>query len=242
VDAKTDEADVGKIKVGALTTFRVDSFPRETFHGRVIQVRMNATTVQNVVTYDTIIEFDNPEQKLFPGMTAYVTIPVAWASDVVKIPNGALRFKPEISEEERKGLFAKYGITEQKPAGRGPAAGARGVEGSRGWGSAASGAPSVGSAGSTAGGAGEDARQSAGAPPSMRQEWGIVWKLLPNKKLQAVQVNLGVTDYTFTEMKEGQLKPGDELAIGQSSGQSSMSQQPARGGPYTGPGGMPRRM
>ena len=58
-------------------TFKVDAFPKETFHGVVSQIRMNATTVQNVVTYDTIIDFANPELKLFPGMTAYVTIPVA---------------------------------------------------------------------------------------------------------------------------------------------------------------------
>ncbi|MBI3484013.1 MAG: efflux RND transporter periplasmic adaptor subunit [Acidobacteria bacterium] len=67
VYAKTDEADVGKIKVGATANFRVDSYPRETFSGKVNQVRMNATMVQNVVTYDTIVEFDNPDQRLFPG-------------------------------------------------------------------------------------------------------------------------------------------------------------------------------
>src|SRR5712671_4234028 len=83
VYAKTDESDVGNIKLGKAVTFKVDAFPRDTFHGRVAQVRMNATTVQNVVTYDTIIEFDNPELKLFPGMTAYVTIPVASAQNVV---------------------------------------------------------------------------------------------------------------------------------------------------------------
>src|SRR5882672_777221 len=77
VYTKTDESDVGNIKLGKAVTFKVDAFPKDTFHGRVAQVRMNATTVQNVVTYDTIIEFDNPELKLFPGMTAYVTIPVA---------------------------------------------------------------------------------------------------------------------------------------------------------------------
>jgi HlyD family secretion protein len=77
VYAKTDESDVGNIKVGKPVTFKVDAFPKDTFHGVVSQVRMNATTVQSVVTYDTIIEFANPELKLFPGMTAYVTIPVA---------------------------------------------------------------------------------------------------------------------------------------------------------------------
>src|SRR6266581_5410071 len=94
VYAKTDESDVGNIKVGKPVTFKVDAFPKETFHGTVSQVRMNATTVQNVVTYDTIVEFANPELKLFPGMTAYVTIPVATVENVTKLPNAALRFKP----------------------------------------------------------------------------------------------------------------------------------------------------
>src|ERR1700682_6002537 len=76
VYAKTDESDVGNIKVGKPVMFKVEAFPKDTFRGVVSQVRMNATMVQSVVTYDTIIEFANPELKLFPGMTAYVTIPV----------------------------------------------------------------------------------------------------------------------------------------------------------------------
>ena len=66
VYAKTDESDVGNIRVGKPVTFKVDAFPKETFHGTVNQVRMNPTTVQSVVTYDTIIEFENPDLKLFP--------------------------------------------------------------------------------------------------------------------------------------------------------------------------------
>src|SRR5271169_7114411 len=66
---------VDNIKVGKAVTFKVDALPKQTFQGVVSQIRMNPTTVQSVVTYDTIIEFANPELKLFPGMTAYVTIP-----------------------------------------------------------------------------------------------------------------------------------------------------------------------
>ena len=106
VYAKTDESDVGNIKVGKPVTFKVDAFPKETFRGKVSQVRMNATTVQNVVTYDTIIEFANPDLKLFPGMTAYVTIPVATVQNVVKLPNTALRYKPPMSPEEILAMLA----------------------------------------------------------------------------------------------------------------------------------------
>src|SRR5215470_2876898 len=108
--AKTDESDVGNIKVGKEVTFKVDAFPKETFHGVVKQVRMNATTVQNVVTYDTIIEFDNPDLKLFPGMTAYVTIPVATVKNVVKLPNTALHYKPPMAPEELVAIYTEYGI------------------------------------------------------------------------------------------------------------------------------------
>src|SRR5437870_2782502 len=110
VYTKTDESDVGNIKPGKPVTFKVDAFPKDTFHGVVSQVRMNPTTVQSVVTYDTIVEFANPELKLFPGMTAYVTIPVATVQNVLKLPNTALRYKPSMSPEEILALYRQYGI------------------------------------------------------------------------------------------------------------------------------------
>src|ERR1700726_2815977 len=110
VYAKTDESDVGNIKVGKPVRFKVDAFPKDTFRGVVSQVRMNATTVQSVVTYDTIIEFANPDLKLFPGMTAYVTIPVATVKNAMKLPNPALRYKPPMSLEEIVATYKQYGI------------------------------------------------------------------------------------------------------------------------------------
>lgn len=112
VYAKVDEGDVGRIKMGQKVTFKVDAFPKEAFRGAVSQIRMNPTRVQNVVTYDTIIDFDNPDRKLYPGMTAYVTIPVATAEKVVRVPNAALRFKPPIGADEQRRLLAKYGVEE----------------------------------------------------------------------------------------------------------------------------------
>src|SRR5262249_52085859 len=110
VYAKTDEGDVGQIRPGQKADFQVDAFPKEMFHGVVFQVRMNATSIQNVVTYDTIVNFDNPDLKLFPGMTAYVSIPVASVTDTVKIPNAALRYKPDLSPEKVQELYNKYGV------------------------------------------------------------------------------------------------------------------------------------
>src|SRR5437660_2671180 len=110
VYTKTDESDVGNIKLGKAVTSKADAFPKDTFRGVVSQVRMNPTTVQSVVTYDTIIEFANPELKLFPGMTAYVTIPVATVQNVMKVPNTALRYKPPLGPEEILAMYKQYGI------------------------------------------------------------------------------------------------------------------------------------
>src|SRR5882672_977287 len=112
VYSKTDDSDVDNINVGKVVTFKVDALPKQTFQGVVSQIRMNPTTVQSVVTYDTIIEFANPELKLFPGMTAYVTIPVATAQNVLKLPNTALRYKPPMAAEEVLALYKRYGIDE----------------------------------------------------------------------------------------------------------------------------------
>ena len=106
----TDESDVGMIHPGQTVTFKVDAFPRDTFSGRVSQVRLNPTTVQNVVTYTTVIDFDNPDLKLFPGMTAYVTIPVAQARQVLRVPNGALRYNPDMKPVEIRALLKQTGI------------------------------------------------------------------------------------------------------------------------------------
>ncbi len=110
VYVSTDESDVGNIRPGQQVSFKVDAFPKDTFSGRVSQVRLNATTVQNVVTYTTVVDFDNPELKLFPGMTAYVSIPVADAANVVKVPNGALRFTPDLKPDQLSALYAQAGI------------------------------------------------------------------------------------------------------------------------------------
>jgi HlyD family secretion protein len=110
VYAATDESDTGNIKIGTEVTFQVDAFPSETFTGRVSAIRLNATTVQNVVTYNTIIDFENPQEKLLPGETAYVTIPTGHASDCIKIPNAALRFAPEMPRPKLQELYKENGI------------------------------------------------------------------------------------------------------------------------------------
>jgi HlyD family secretion protein len=179
VYVSTDESDVGTIKAGQEVNFKVDAFPKDTFKGKVSAVRLNATTVQNVVTYTTIVDFDNPEMKLFPGMTAYVTVPVATATDVVKVPNGALRFTPDLTAQQISDLYQKAGI-------------------------AATGAGRKGSKG---------AQQASGQQAST----AVVWKLNADKSVEPVQIKLGITDHTTTEVAQvvkGSLNPQDQVVTG----------------------------
>ncbi len=94
ITADVSEADIGQVKVGQPVDFTVDAFPDDVFHGAVTQVRKSPTTTQNVVTYETIISVDNPDQKLFPGMTADISILVAQRTSALQIPNAALRYTP----------------------------------------------------------------------------------------------------------------------------------------------------
>src|SRR5881397_756881 len=94
IDANVAEADVGVVKIDQNVDFTVDAFPMETFHGKVVQVRNAPITVQNVVTYDTVIGVSNPDLKLKPGMTANVSIIIAHKDNVLQIKNAALRYRP----------------------------------------------------------------------------------------------------------------------------------------------------
>lgn len=191
VYAKTDESDVDNIKVGKAVTFKVDALPKQTFQGVVSQIRMNPTTVQSVVTYDTIIEFANPELKLFPGMTAYVTIPVDTAQNVLKLPNTALRYKPPMAPEEILALYKRYGI-----------------EASEGQQLAENlAAPEVGK---PAGSGGQN------LPRAPKAETAVVWKLHPDNTMEPVKVSLGITDHAYTEVGavlKGELNEGDDVII-----------------------------
>src|SRR4051812_4809613 len=98
VSADVSESDIGMIKVGQPVRFTVDAYPDQTFRGKVAQIRLNATVNQNVVTYPVIIEVSNPELQLRPAMTANVSIDVAIVHDALRVPNAALRWKPEEKE------------------------------------------------------------------------------------------------------------------------------------------------
>jgi HlyD family secretion protein len=207
VYVSTDESDVGTIHAGQEVNFNVDAFPTQRFKGKVSAVRLNATTVQNVVTYTTVVDFDNPEMKLFPGMTAYINIPVATANDVVKVPNTALRYTPDLTSDELAAAYANNGIT--ATAGKGRKSGQ------------------------------QQAQTSGQAPATL----AVIWKMGANKQLEPVQIKLGITDHTTTEVAQvlkGSLSAGDQVITGlngpqQKAGGSTAT--PGMGGARGGAGG-----
>jgi len=224
VYASTDESDVGMIHTGQVVTFKVDAFPKDSFTGTVSQVRLNATTVQNVVTYNTIIDFDNPQMKLFPGMTAYITIPVADATNALRVPNGALRYKPDMTADQVRALYKQYGLISGQQTASAP-----NNQGSSGDTGAAGKQRRARAEGTEGGGGGAENGQQR----TPRADVAVVWKLRPDKSLEPVRIRTGITDHTVTEVAQvlkGQLNEGDELVTGGISGTSGTARAPGLGG------------
>src|SRR5262249_9789524 len=107
IDTAVSESDVGRLVEGMKAQFAVDAFPGRTFEGKVRQVRNSPTTTQGVVTYDAVIDVDNTDHMLRPGMTANITFVLQQVADAVKIPTAALRFKP--SRDQMQAIYAEFG-------------------------------------------------------------------------------------------------------------------------------------
>jgi HlyD family secretion protein len=167
VNANIDEADVGRMRPGQVVTFRVDAFPTEQFTGAVQQVRLQPTTVQNVVTYQTVINVPNAQLKLKPGMTANVNIEIARKTNVLRIPAAATRFRPTAE------IFAA--LKQPQPPNFGRGGGPRNARnGGAGSGAPGGGQPAGGAPATTAAAnppaaptasSGTVPAQQAGAPP-----------------------------------------------------------------------------
>jgi HlyD family secretion protein len=179
VDTNVSEADVGRVQVGQSADFTVDAYPGHVFHGTVSSIRKAPINVQNVVTYDVVIGVANPDLKLFPGMTANVKILIDRQSDVLRIPNAALRFH----------------LADTPP------------------------------------------RKTQGAPDGAARRQAVadqqtVW-VMDNGKPRPVQVTIGLTDGTYTEVKGGDLKPGDPVIVAsfsKAAGAASANASPFAGG------------
>jgi HlyD family secretion protein len=127
VIANIDQADIGVINPSNRVNFTVDAFPGHNFGGSINQIRLNPQNVQNVVTYNVVIDVRNPDLKLKPGMTANLTITIAERQDALKVPNAALRFRPQgMTPEKMRELF-RGGETQAGP-GAGTEAGKDGAK------------------------------------------------------------------------------------------------------------------
>jgi HlyD family secretion protein len=183
LEAHVGEGDVARLAPDLTVTFTVDAFPGRKFSGRLRQVRNAAATVQNVVTYDAIVDVDNPGLELRPGMTATVSFIIADKGDVVRIPNAALRFRPPRPSVPRAG----------RPAGAEP---------------------------------------GAGRPPADRK----LVHVLEGAAMRPVPVRTGVSDGSYTELVEGDLREGMALVTDVDDG--STTRQPGASAPGAiGPGG-----
>lgn len=212
IDANVAEADVGGVEVGQEVEFTVDAFPDRTFHGKVTQVRNSPLTVQNVVTYVTVIEVNNADLKLKPGMTANVSIIIQRRDNVLRLANGALRFRPP----ETAILPANTNdVAAARSSGQSPAGTNRAL---------ASGEPGRrrgGPGGSGGGRGGPGNRSRGGYGGEGRHAWQTVYVVPHNEspeaaadvKLKPVKVRLGITDGIFTEVLEG-LQEHDVVVTG----------------------------
>jgi len=208
IDTAVAEGDVGALKEGTKASFTVDAFPGKQFAGVVRQVRNAPTTTQGVVTYDAVIDVDNSDLALRPGMTANVTFVLEQVTDVVKIPNAALRFKP--TRDQMMALMEKFGGGRGSGSGRGGwgGSGGGGSGGPGGGGAMGSGGPRGG--GSGGGGDGGWAGGGGGGERERDPNRKVLWKLVDGKP-KRVPVRTGLTDGSTTQLVEGDLQPGDQL-------------------------------
>jgi HlyD family secretion protein len=242
VKASVDEADIGKVTKDVRVSFTVDAYPNDVFPGRISEVRLEPTTVQNVVTYSVIVHVQNPELKLKPGMTANLTIVIDEHNDVLTVPNTALRFKPTNVTQEQ--------IAEMLQAGRGgaqtapeteqaqsPEAGSAvpplpgaaeaprgnfgggnfGDGGQRGRGNRGGEGFRGGGGEGFRGGGGRGGRggggRGAGGGSGNVSRSGILWTQEADGTLKPLQVRTGLTDGTRTEVFGPNIQEGFEVIV-----------------------------
>jgi len=223
IDALVSEADIGGVAVKQPVNFTVDAYPYRTFRGQVSQVRYGAITNQNVINYDCVIEVDNSDLKLLPGMTANVSIIVAERDNVLKIPNAALRYRPvEALTNGTMLAFSKAGRPEGKGGGRGMRPGGGGGAGA-GPGGLGPGGFGRGERGARGGGDGGGRRQR-GERQLARTVYVLPAKPDPkdptSAKPEPVQIKVGISDGISTEVLEG-LEEGDQVVTAAMTGDSA---------------------
>jgi len=197
VIANIDQADIGLVEQAKSVKFTVDAFPGKEFDGKIQEMRLNPVNVQNVVTYNVVINVENPEQTLKPGMTANLTITIDERNNVLKVPNSALRFRPQNANNASGGANA---------GGQGQ--GRRRQQGDNAQG-------------------GNDSNFAPASAPVLPGQTRIVWVMGQDGKPQPRRIKVGLSDGAATEVVEGNLNEGDMVITGQtvSGSESSSTQQ-----------------
>ncbi len=200
--ANVDEGDIGQIQQGQQARFTVQAYPGRTFRGEVSQVRLQPTTIQNVVNYTVVVSVTNEEGLLLPGMTATVDFMIERAENVLKVPNAALRFRPttEMMAEFRRQMEQQGGEGAPGDSNRANRGGGEQGGGNRGWGGGGNGG--FGGFGGPEGGGGR-ARDVA-----------RLWCLDEQGKPKVLRVRTGITDGQMTEIRAEDLTEGLEVISG----------------------------
>ena len=221
VIANIDQADIGLVEQAKSVKFSVDAFPGKDFDGKIEQMRLNPVNVQNVVTYNVVIDVANPDQKLKPGMTANLTITIDERNNVLKVPNAALRFTPQRTDS-------------------GSGAGAQGQAQGQG-----QGRRRQQGGDNAAGGNNAQSNFAPASAPVLPGQVRVVWVLGQNGKPERRRITVGLSDGSATEVVEGDLNEGDMVITGQqisssNANRSTNSTPPGFGGAPRG-AGAPRR-
>jgi HlyD family secretion protein len=203
--ANVDESDIGQIKAGQLARFTVQAHPGKTFQGKVSQVRLQPTTVQNVVNYTVVVSVTNEEGLLLPGMTTTVDFMIERAQDVLKVPNAALRFRPTTE------MMAEFRKQMEQQGGEGGRAWGQGRE--RGGGGEPGGGPREGGRGGEQGGGGGGGF-GGGEWGGRSRDAARLWSLDEQGKLKVIRVRTGISDGQMTEVRSDDLSEGQEVISG----------------------------
>jgi len=188
VIANIDQADIGLVENAKSVKFSVDAFPGKDFDGKIEQMRLNPQNVQNVVTYNVVIDVENPEQKLKPGMTANLTVTIDERNNVLKVPNAALRFTPQDATGQRSS--GNYNGQARRQSNGATDATAKT-------------------------GNGGDVQFAPATAPVLAGQTRILWVMGQDGKPQRRRIKVGLTDGASTEVVEGNLVEGEMVITGQ---------------------------
>ncbi len=225
--ASVDESDIGLIKEGQTARFTVQAYPDEMFTGAVRQVRLQSTMQENVVNYTVVIDVENEDRKLLPGMTATADFLIETAQDVMKVQNAALRFRPteammaEVRERMQRQREERTGDTPDSTRQR---AGRRGQRGDGGGDGAGQGG---GRRQGGEGGFGRPGGQGGfGGFGQGRPDITMLWYLDEEGNLSMAPVRTGISDGQMTEIRSRRLEPGMQIIAGVTQASQSSTVNP----------------